>query len=375
MGQGQKGPLSRNEVLDLLKGSVPPHRVAMLVGERGIGFQLTAAVETELRGAGADDEVIGAIAKANTVTQGQRAPLTQDELVQILKGKGSVPKEQAAAVVAQRGIQFKRTPETEKKLQKAGADPQVMAAITQAELARETGQANMQVTPEEGQAYQAINNELDPERVVQMVNDFEKKFPQSALLTEFYFFGANAYVQKGDIGRVIDYCDKSLKLKDDNLRSLILMASMLPQPQSVQGTPLERGKRLSQAASYANRALQLIEQLPPQSGEMEERHKKRKAGLASMVHASLGMIHLQRSSMALQGLDADELVKAQEEYKLAVALADRPNPEEYYRLGEAYVLNDKTTEAIEAFAKASELGRGTVIQTYADQRIEQLKKK
>jgi len=51
------------------------------------------------------------------------------------------------------------------------------------------------------------------------------------------------------------------------------------------------------------------------------------------------------------------------------------NPQLYFRLGEVYENEGKKNEALEAFTKASELGRGTVLQQYADQRIAELKKK
>ena len=79
--------------------------------------------------------------------------------------------------------------------------------------------------------------------------------------------------------------------------------------------------------------------------------------------------------MALQGPDHGELTKAEQAYKEAVTPPDSADPQDYYRLGEAYKLDGKTDEAIEAFSKASELGQDTVIKTYADQQIEGLKKK
>jgi len=78
----------------------------------------------------------------------------------------------------------------------------------------------------------------------------------------------------------------------------------------------------------------------------------------------LGMVHLQR----------DEPDKAIEEFKTAVSQEAAPDPQIYYRLGEVYANEDKKAEALEAFTKASELGRGTPIQDLADQEIEKLKK-
>jgi hypothetical protein len=50
-GQAPK-PLSKNDVIRLLKGDVSPIDLAELAKERKIDFQMTAEVEKDLRGAG-----------------------------------------------------------------------------------------------------------------------------------------------------------------------------------------------------------------------------------------------------------------------------------------------------------------------------------
>lgn len=233
-----------------------------------------------------------------------------------------------------------------------------------------------QITREESEAFGVIRNELDPDRAIALADDFEKKFPQSPLLTYAYFFAANAYQQKGDVEKIVDYCDKSLKLNSDNLMSLILIASMMPQPQYLNNHKMDTEKRLADADKYSTRALQLIAQLPRQANETDEQLEKRKASYSSGVHASLGMIHLERSSLTLTGQpDREELAKAEAEYKTAVTSTGRPDARDYYRLGETFTLDGKLDEAIDAFTKAGELGQGTAIKTFADQRIEDLKKK
>jgi tetratricopeptide (TPR) repeat protein len=77
--------------------------------------------------------------------------------------------------------------------------------------------------------------------------------------------------------------------------------------------------------------------------------------------------------MGLAGPDKDELVKAEQEYTTAVTTTDRPDPRDYYRLGEAYSIDGKIDEAIAAFTKAAELGQGTMIKQYADKQVEALK--
>ena len=236
------------------------------------------------------------------------------------------------------------------------------------------------MTAEESQAYQAMSSELtaglDPDKVISLAGDFEKKYPNSPVLSYVYTFEATAYQQKGDINKVVEAGEKSLKLNADNLLSLIIMSEMLPQPQLMQGNELDKQKKLTEAETDANRALQLIEKLPKQGTETDGQLKKRKDSIASEPHGSLGMIHLQRASLTLTGgMDADELNKAAQEFKQSVDLTEHPAPQNYYRLGEVYANENKLDEAIAAFSKASEVGQGSGIQEYADKQIETLKKK
>src|SRR5579859_1074645 len=236
------------------------------------------------------------------------------------------------------------------------------------------------VAPEEVKDYQAIGSELsaglDLDKVISLSNDFEKKYPNSSLLSYVYTFQATAYQEKGDVNKTVESGEKSLKLNPDNLMSLIILAGMLPQPQLMQGSDLDKQKKLTDAEADASHALQLIDKIPKLANETDDQFKKRKDSIASEPHGALGMIHLQRATMTLTGgMDADELAKAEQEFKQSVALTDHPAPQYYYRLGEVYGHENKLDDAIAAFSKASEIGQGSGIQQIADQQIAELKKR
>ena len=307
------------------------------------------------------------------------APLTEKEVIDLLKSKQ--PHQQSAAVVQQRGVDFELTPDIEKRLRKAKAEDQYIEVIKKAGPSARATQAATGSggggggTPEETRDMQAIQNELDPDRALQLVKEFETKHPNSSLLTWAYFMAANASQQKQDLEHTVEYGEKSLKLKSDNLMSLIILCTILPQPQLMRGSDIDKEQKLTQAENYAKQALQLIEQLARQPSDTDETAQKRKAELSREPHSALGMIHLQRSSMGLSGPDKDELAKAEEEYQQAVTLGEHPNPADYYRLGEARSSLGKIDEAIQAFTKAGELGGDSVIKTFSDQRIAELSKR
>lgn len=234
-----------------------------------------------------------------------------------------------------------------------------------------------QASAEERQLYQAISTELnaglDPDKVISLSQDFEKKFPSSAFLSYVYAFEATGYQQKGDLPKSVEAGEKSIKLNGDNLMTLIILSSMLPQPQLMSGGDLDKQKKLAEAEADANHALEIIEKMPKQQNETDDALKKRKDTFSSGPHSALGMIHLQRATMGLSGMDQDELTKAAQEYKKSVDL--HPAPEDYYRLGEVYEHQNKIDDALAAFSKASELGQGSGIQQFADTKIEELKKR
>jgi tetratricopeptide (TPR) repeat protein len=151
---------------------------------------------------------------------------------------------------------------------------------------------------------------------------------------------------------------------------------ILPQPQLMQGNELDKQKKLTEAETDANHALEVINKIQKQPNETDDQFKKRMGEISSELHSALGMIHLQRSTMVSLsgGMDPDELSKSAQEYQQAVTMTDRPQPEDYFRLGEVYKNQNKLDDAIAAFSKASEIGQGTAIQSFADKQIELLKK-
>jgi len=310
-------------------------------------------------------------------------PLSEKELTKEIK---SLPEDKVIKDVMDLGVDFDMTPAIEKKLRKSKATDQIVEAVRQAgptvrskmaKLSMGPGQGGTQAIPkEEAQAWDAIKVELDPDKAIGLVDDFVKKYPSSILLSYAYSFGASAYQQKGDLEKVAEYTSKSLKLKPDNLMSLMLSIGILPLPQYLNAHPADRAKILQEAEAEAKRALELIPvQVQKQPREVDADFKRRQTDLTSEVHGPLGMIHLELASDALAGPDKAELAKAEEEFNTAVTTASRANPSDYFRMGEAYMLDSKWDDALKAFTMASALGQGSMIKTYADQRIIEVKKK
>jgi hypothetical protein len=307
------------------------------------------------------------------------APLTEKELIKELKGAAP---ETVINDVKQRGVDFEVTPEVEKKLHKAKATAALIGVVRQggpkarAQMARMTlgGQPVGQTVPkEQADAFTAIRAEQNPDKNIALVDDFAKKYPDSPLLTYVYAFGASSYQQKGDLEKIVEYSNKALKLKSDNLLCVLLKLEVLPQPQYLGKHEADREKILQETQDDAAQALKLIPQIPKQPNETDADYQKRLTLPAATVHSALGMVHLDLATASLGGADKAELAKAESEYKAAVE-TEHPDARDYYRLGESCSMQGKLDDAIQAFSKASQLGQGTMIQTYADQKVTDLKK-
>jgi tetratricopeptide (TPR) repeat protein len=300
-------------------------------------------------------------------------PLTQAEVRDLLKksGKDLDPLYQT---LDERGVDFDLDPQSVQALRQGGADDTLLEAIWKAgptgrgtksaTLTSSTG-APLHANVEEAMGYKTMENELDPGRRLRMVAEFERRFPSSELMSSVYAQAAKAYRDMGDLQGVVEYGEKSLKLDPDNLFSLVMVALVLPQPRMLQGPPEQATRQLATAEAYAGRALKLVAALPARPNESREQLRARQDALAADAHTALATVYMER----------DQSAQAIDQFKTAIALSPLPNPQLYFRLGEVYAHSGKNSEAIEAFTKAADLGRGTVLQQYAEQKLAELKKK
>jgi tetratricopeptide (TPR) repeat protein len=314
---------------------------------------------------------------APTMAQPEQ-PMTEKEVISELKKMGP---DQLQKDISKRGVAFEMDADIEKSLRKAKATDDVIKTVTaagpkeRANAAKASAVANGEVVlPAAEEAdFKALSTELDPDKAIALTDAFVKKYPNSEVLSYVYAFEANAYQGKGDAGKIVEFADKSLALKKDNLMSLLLAAYAIPTPQYLNSHRNDEPDQLNKADADCQEALKAVEALKKQPTETDQAYATRKGIYIANIHADLGMIHLDRAQLGLMGIDKDELAKAVQEYQLAVSATDHPDPSDYYRMGEACRMEGKTDDAIAAFSKASQLGSGPVKQ-FADQQIAALKK-
>jgi len=137
----------------------------------------------------------------------QQQPLAQDEARDLIKKNKNNP-EVILKTLEERKVDFDLNRDIEKKMRKAGATDDILQAIWRvgptgrnaktASMTNATG-TQLQATYEEAMGYRTIENEMDPDKKLRMVEEFEKRFPNSQLLSYAYTQAANASQQKGDL--------------------------------------------------------------------------------------------------------------------------------------------------------------------------------
>lgn len=295
-----------------------------------------------------------------------------DEVYHLIKKEKKHPDVIEKAVHDQ-GVDFDLNRDIEARMRKAGADDAILQAIWAAGptirnfkgavLTSATG-APLTSTYKEAMGYKTLEQELDPDTKIRMAMEFAQTFPKSALLSYVFTQAAEAFEKKGDYTNAAKTGRKSLELDPNNTYSLLIVATSLSEP-SMSRNATDGAHLLLEAKTDAQRALELLPQLPARKDETPEQLTARKGGLASDARAALGAV-------AMQLGDLDEAIS---EFKQAIALSPTPQAPMYFRLGEIYSNAGKKAEAIEAFSKAAELGKGTVIETYANQSLQQLQQK
>ena len=304
--------------------------------------------------------------------QSSLKPLTQDDVVNLIK-QNKKDTQPVLNALSEHGVDFDLDEKTEKKLRKAGADDQLLPEIWKATPKGKANMASLLTTPigneikaptAQALALQDIQEASDPGRCIQLSGEFEKKYPESPLLSYVYTSEAKAYQDQGHLDEATDAGRKSLKLDPNNTFSLIILAIVLTQPKQLKGSQQEVAALLQEADRDATLAISLLDKLKIRPGETGEQFQQRKGALGADAHFALGSVATQR----------EDFEGAVTQYQVAIASTAKPTFQYYYRLAEAYASIGQTRQAIETLKKASDLARGTPMQKYVDDFMAELQR-
>jgi tetratricopeptide (TPR) repeat protein len=155
---------------------------------------------------------------------------------------------------------------------------------------------------------------------------------------QYYQTIMSCYQQMNNADKTVEYGDKALKQKPDDLVSLLTVSSVLAE-KAPEGDK-EKEDQMKRALELGKKASDMVTALVsgPAGAQMRE---EQKSGLVSQAHQTLG----------LANLHLKKLGDSEKEYLLAIA-AKRDDPISYYRLGLAYAQDRKNDQAMEALAKS-----------------------
>lgn len=229
--QGGTGPMTEKEVIQLVKKNKKDQvKVAGIVGQRGVSFDVNEEFRKQLGKAGASETVYRAVIAASPSGRSFTTPLGD----------------------------------------------------------------RLQVTPDEKADYIQIQSEMDPSQQLSLCEEFEKKYPKSNLLSYVLSQLASYYQKQGQYDKVLDQGRRSIAMDSRNVFSMVMVAMILPQPRMLKGTPADNNKQIAEAAELASRALELMNQIPAEMLEKDEDLQKRKGSLSADAHTALGMVALYR---------------------------------------------------------------------------------
>lgn len=204
-------------------------------------------------------------------------------------------------------------------------DAQTSPSQTKAAPAKKPPQAKTQV---EYDAYQKIVAATDPKEKMQWVDQFVANFSSSELRGVAYQQGLQGAQMANDFEKAVDYSRKVLLFYPDDVLSLLLLSSWIPE--RVTENDPQREAKLTEATNAAKTLLQVVPTLQKPGGETDEQWAAQVKELSGRPHAALGFIKLLLKDYAA----------AQEEFEKAVGFMPA-EPTFFYRLGLAYTYEKK----------------------------------
>ena len=219
-------------------------------------------------------------------------------------------------------------------------------------------------TQDELDLYLEIYTGGDPQETIRNVDQFAEAYPASEFLGLAYQYQMTAHRGLSDYDGVLTAGAKALELVPDNLNTLIILATVIPN--GADGRD-DREELLAKAEGYATAVLSKLRTLKIPAEIPLEQWESRKAELEAEAREALGHLAVKKG----------DLEEALRQFKAAVEMNPRPKPSQWYRLGGTYLMTGQQDKAIGPLRRAAETGDGAVKQLALDQleRIERAKTK
>jgi tetratricopeptide (TPR) repeat protein len=203
-------------------------------------------------------------------------------------------------------------------------------------------QAPQARSQEELDAFLDLSTTTDPALQIRRVHAFAMRFPKSELLGIAYQHQMHAYQKLRNFDGMLSAGQKALEANQDNLSTLLTLAPVLAREASHRP---DKARMLTQAADYAQRALEGINKTQIPRKITLERWEREAEQMQAEAHSVLGTVALERG----------QFPDATREFQTAVTLSPDGGPD-YLGLGTAYAAWGSKADAEKALRRAADLG-------------------
>lgn len=200
------------------------------------------------------------------------------------------------------------------------------------------------VNQEEEDAYKAffdLKAAGDEQAMITSGEAFLKKFPESRYRESVYSRLAQAYLNAGQLDRMLAAGEKALEINENDVDVLsVLSFGML---RRFNRDDLDAEQKLEKAERYARRGIDILNAMTKPETMTEENFERAKNEKLSMCNSGLGLSYLHRQRYA------DSIAA----FELATTLAPSPDPTDVYLLGILYEATKRYADAATTFDKCS----------------------
>jgi tetratricopeptide (TPR) repeat protein len=198
--------------------------------------------------------------------------------------------------------------------------------------------APVPVTPEEENAYKAMQQAPDVNKKLQMAEEFLQKYPQSRYRPAMYQALVSGYFATQQVPKMLEAGEKEVEINPNDAPVLAVMAQTLARTYNAKAP--DAAQRLDKAELYSKRAIEVVPTLPKPENLTDEAFASAKSDTLSMAHSGLGLVYIRRGKFSEAIPELEQSVKTDTH--------PDPDPVNYYLLGVA----DKQTSHFDAAAAA-----------------------
>jgi tetratricopeptide (TPR) repeat protein len=194
------------------------------------------------------------------------------------------------------------------------------------------------VTPEEENAYKAVQQATDVNKKLPMAEEFLQKYPQSRYRPAMYQALVSGYFQTQQVPKLLEAGEKEVEINPTDAPVLAVMAQTLARTYNAKAP--DAAKQLDKAELYSKRAIEITPTLPKPENLADDAFANAKSDTLSMAHSGLGLVYIRRGKFSEAIPELEQSVKTDTH--------PDPDPVNYYLLGVA----DKQTSHFDAAAAA-----------------------